>query len=224
MDVESPKTSSKKNTVVLSQNEQAYETLQHCLTTLVYKPGEYLNIAVLMNDLELGRTPINHALHRLANEGLVQIIPRKGVMVSPLSIDEGLQMIEVRLANEKLCARLAVPSITADEIDQLKSVNFAYMKAVANRDVPEMMELDRKFHELLAAASRNQVLAEVLRVLHSKSQRFWAISLSKSGHMHEVQNEHEAVVEAMERGDLEAAEQAIAEHIISFKNALVRGG
>ena len=95
---------------------------------------------------------------------------------------------------------------------------------MANRDVPEMMELDRKFHELLAAASRNQVLAEVLRVLHSKSQRFWAISLSKSGHMHEVQNEHEAVVEAMERGDLEAAEQAIAEHIISFKNALVRGG
>ena len=98
MDVESPKTSSKKNTVVLSQNEQAYETLQHCLTTLVYKPGEYLNIAVLMNDLELGRTPINHALHRLANEGLVQIIPRKGVMVSPLSIDEGLQMIEGKRA------------------------------------------------------------------------------------------------------------------------------
>lgn len=216
-------TMAKKSQVPVSQNDQAYETLHHCLTTLVYKPGEYLNIAVLMNDLGLGRTPINHALHRLGTEGLVQIIPRKGVMVAPLSIDEALQMIEVRLANEVLCVRLAAPSITAEEIDQLKFVNFAYMKAVANRDVPEMMELDRKFHELLATASRNQVLADVLRVLHSKSQRFWAISLSKSGHMHEVQNEHEAVVEALECGDGQAAEKAIADHIISFKNALVKG-
>ncbi|WP_237717411.1 GntR family transcriptional regulator [Cupriavidus basilensis] len=92
-----------------SQNELAYAGLRERLTTLVYRPGEHLNISTLVDDLELGRTPINQALHRLANEGLVQILPRKGVVVSPLSIDDALHLIDVRLANER-CAPGWLPS------------------------------------------------------------------------------------------------------------------
>ena len=211
----------KKKGSVVSQNEQAYELLHERLTTLVYKPGEYLNTAVLMSDLAMGRTPINHALHRLGNEGLIQIIPPKGEMASPLSIDDALHMIDVRLVNEKLCLRLAAKNITKAEIEHLRSINFAYTKAVANRAVGEVMSLDRTFHEVLAIASRNPVLIDVLRVLHARSQRFWAISLSSGGHMSEVQNEHEDVVDALEQGDVESAQKAISDHVLSFRNALI---
>lgn len=205
----------------VSQNDRAYVLLHERLTTLVYKPGEYLNTAVLMQDLDIGRTPVNHALHRLEGEGLVQIIPRKGVMVSPLSIDDALHMIDVRLANEMLCVKLAAKNITAGEIDQLRAINFAYTKAVAHRAVAEVMSLDRTFHEVVASASRNPVLIDVLRVLHARSQRFWAISLSKSGHMSEVQCEHDLVVDALERRDAEGAQTAISAHVLSFRNALI---
>ncbi len=60
----------------LSLNEVAYSRLKDALVTLVYKPGEYLNTAQVMARFDLGRTPINQALHRLSSEGLVQIIPR----------------------------------------------------------------------------------------------------------------------------------------------------
>lgn len=205
----------------LSQNERAYALLKDRLTTLVYKPGEYLNTAALMSDMALGRTPINHALHRLATEGLVQVIPRKGVMVAPLSIDDALHMIEVRLVNEGLCARLAAQRITAAEIQALRAVAESFDKAIAARDVPSMMQFDRQFHEQIALASRNPVLIEVLRVLHARSQRFWAISLSTSGHVLEVRDEHGQILDALEAGDAAVAEQTVLAHIQSFRQALL---
>ncbi|WP_413788671.1 GntR family transcriptional regulator [Comamonas halotolerans] len=192
------------------------------MTTLVYKPGEYLNIALLMEDLELGRTPINHALHRLENEGLVQILPRKGVMVAPLSIDDAMHMIEVRLVNEGLCARLAAQYITGDEIARLRDIAFAFNQAVAQRKMTEMMALDRSFHEVIATASRNPVLMDVLRVLHGRSQRFWAISLSHHGHVGEVQDEHAQIVEALASGDAKVAAECIEQHVLSFRESLLR--
>lgn len=205
----------------LSQNELAYSRLKVRLTTLGYKPGEYLNTATLMTDLGLGRTPLNHALHRLATEGLVQIIPRKGVMVAPLSIDDALNMIDVRVVNECLCARLAARHITAAEVQTLRATAQAFDEAVAERNVARMMNCDRQFHELIADASRNPVLIEVLRVLHARSQRFWAISLSTSGHVIEVHDEHQKILEALASGDADRAEEAVKFHILSFRQALL---
>ncbi|WP_323745966.1 GntR family transcriptional regulator [Diaphorobacter caeni] len=205
----------------LSQNELAYTKLKHRLTTLIYKPGEYLNTATLMADMALGRTPLNHALHRLATEGLVQIIPRKGVMVAPLSIDDALNMIDVRVVNECLCARLSARHITAAEITVLRATARSFDEAVAARDVARMMDCDRQFHEQIADASRNPVLIEVLRVLHARSQRFWAISLSTAGHVTEVHDEHQNILEALASGDADRAEEAVKFHILSFRQALL---
>ncbi|MPM79051.1 hypothetical protein SDC9_126082 [bioreactor metagenome] len=223
MDQDSLSSDAPQGMAGLSQNELAYTQLKHRLTTLFYKPGEYLNTAALMADLQLGRTPLNHALHRLATEGLVQIIPRKGVMVAPLSIDDALHMIEVRLVNECLCAKLAAQHITQAELDELRAISQDFDRAVAERNVAETMNCDRQFHETIASASRNPVLIEVLRVLHARSQRFWAISLSKAGHVTEVQGEHQGILDALVRGDAEAAQHAVASHILSFRQALLGG-
>jgi DNA-binding GntR family transcriptional regulator len=195
--------------------------LKEALTTLAYKPGDYLNTASLMDGLALGRTPINHALHRLATEGLVQIIPRKGVMVSPLSIDDALELIDVRLANESLCARLAAAKITKPELQRLKDLTREFDAAILRRKLTEVMNLDRLFHEQIALAAKNQMLAEILKVLHARSQRFWAISLTAEGHLSEVQAEHDAIIKAMARHDPEAAAAAVKDHVLSFQRALL---
>lgn len=207
----------------LSQNERAYARLKDALTTLAYKPGDYLNVASLMDELALGRTPINHALHRLSNEGLVQIIPRKGVMVSPLSIDEALELIDVRMANESLCARLAAARITKTELQQLKSVARDIDEAVERRNMAQVMNSDRLFHEHIALAARNQILTEILKVLHARSQRFWAISLSADGHLEEVRTEHRNIINALANADPDAAATAVEGHVLSFKRSLLHG-
>ncbi|WP_413731038.1 GntR family transcriptional regulator [Sodalis sp. RH22] len=207
----------------LSLNELAYRRFKQALVTLSYKPGDFLNTAQVMNELAMGRTPINQAIHRLANEGMLQIIPRKGVMVSPLSIDDALELIEVRLANEILCVKLASKRISAADVANLREINEWIADACHSRERDRMMALDYQFHQLLAQIAGNAMLADILRVLHAKAQRFWASSLSKEGHMLEVIEEHQAIIVALAAQDGEAAALAAEAHIISFRGALLRG-
>jgi DNA-binding GntR family transcriptional regulator len=206
----------------LSRNETAYTRMKEALVTLVYKPGEYLNTAQVMERFGLGRTPINQALHRLSAEGLVQIIPRKGAMAAPLSINDALELIEVRLVNEMLCMRLAAAAITSSEIKELETIAQNFETAATRRDVVALMNADRLFHEKIATFARNTMLQDILSVLHARSQRFWAISFSTLGHVDEVMAEHRAIVTALANHDTEAAAEAAKTHILSFKSSLLR--
>ena len=85
------------------------------------------------------------------------------------------------------------------------------------------MNCDRLFHEAIAAASRNQVLIEILKVLHARSQRFWAISLSAEGHLAEVSAEHQTIIAALAQGSAEMAMDAVNSHVASFKRSLLQG-
>ena len=206
----------------LSQNELAYRKLKQLITTLSYKPGDSLNIPRLMQDLSAGRTPVSHALHRLSAESLVHIIPRKGVIVAPLSIDDALDLIEVRFINEQLCLRLAAARINAAELQRLDLLLDEFARAVNARDMETIINVDYCFHEQIALAARNTVLSDFLRVIHARSQRFWATSLSLEKHLQEVLAEHRAILDALTAGDAEGAAGAIGEHVLSFKRSLLQ--
>lgn len=223
VDAESPQRPMTEEAGV-SLNELAYRRFKQALVTLSYKPGEYLNTAQVMNDLDMGRTPINQAIHRLANEGLLQVIPRKGVMVSPLSMDDALELIEVRLANEMLCMRLASQKITERQIATLTELNRQIEAASQERDRVRMMTLDHEFHQELAQIAGNNMLADILSVLHARAQRFWASTLSREGHMREVIDEHRAIIAALTAQDSAAAAEAAQAHILSFRTALLHDG
>lgn len=204
-----------------SLNEQAYRAFRHRLITLRYKPGDYLNTAQVMEDLAMGRTPVNQAIHRLATEGLLQIIPRKGVMVAPLSIDDALELIEVRLVNETLCAQLASQKVDEAHIIALRELNQQIAVASEARDREKMMLLDREFHQVLAEIAGNRRLADILSVIHAQAQRFWAMTLSSVSHMDEVIAEHDEIIAALAAGDTQRAAEAARAHIYSFKRALL---
>ncbi len=223
VDAESPQRPMTEEAGV-SLNELAYRRFKQALVTLSYKPGEYLNTAQVMNDLDMGRTPINQAIHRLANEGLLQVIPRKGVMVSPLSMDDALELIEVRLANEMLCMRLASQKITERQIATLTELNRQIETASQERDRVRMMTLDHEFHQELAQIAGNNMLADILSVLHARAQRFCASTLSREGHMREVIDEHRAIIAALAAQDSAAAAEAAQAHILSFRTALLHDG
>jgi DNA-binding GntR family transcriptional regulator len=207
-------------TADISQNTVAYERIREAVITLVLAPGEVLNAGRLAASMRLGITPINRALQRLMNEGLVRIIPRKGVAVAPLSIDDAMSIIEVRRVMEAHCLELAAKRITAEEIDGLAGCVERYRKAAAARRISALLLADRDFHEQIALASRNQVLAEMLKVLHARSQRFWAVSLSRQQHIDEVDQEHAEILEALRQGSAKRARRAIERHIDSFHGNL----
>src|SRR5436189_326382 len=90
-----------------SLRDQAYEAIKDRIITCQFKPGECINEASVSALLGLGRTPVHQALDRLMLEEMVEVIPRKGVIVKPVILLDVLQMIDVRMINETQCARLA---------------------------------------------------------------------------------------------------------------------
>ncbi|HTK13512.1 MAG TPA: GntR family transcriptional regulator [Xanthobacteraceae bacterium] len=203
-----------------SLSDVAYEAIKHRITTCAFKPGEVINEAGLSVALGIGRTPVHQAIGRLMHEGMVDIIPRKGVIVRPVSLDESLEIIEVRLLNEGYCARLAADRADRDEIAHMTDVLARAGQWIATRNSEQLMRLDREFHIVLARSSKNAILAEYLSRLHDRSLRFWFISLTAPGHHESVQAQHEDILDAIRRRDADGAESAMRSHIEAFRNNL----
>jgi DNA-binding transcriptional regulator YhcF (GntR family) len=91
-----------------SLKDQAYEAIKHRIITCAFKPGRELSESALAGLLKIGRTPVHQAFDRLNTEGPVDVQPRKGVVVRPISLDEVIEIIETRLLNEAFAVRLAV--------------------------------------------------------------------------------------------------------------------
>jgi DNA-binding GntR family transcriptional regulator len=201
-----------------SLRDTAYEAIKHRIITCAFRPGEYINELQLSAMLKIGRTPVHQALDRLMVEGMVEVIPRKGVIVKPVSLNEVLQIIEVRLINEPYGARLAAEHANDADLAELADVLKRAKHWAALRNVDNMMLLDREFHLLIARAAKNSVLTELLRNLHDRSLRFWFISLNAPSQYETVQTEHAAIFEAIVQRNGDSAEAAMRRHIESFRS------
>src|SRR4051794_26361637 len=179
-----------------SLRDEAYDAIKHRIITCEFRPGEYVNELQLSALLKIGRTPVHQALDRLMVEGMVDVIPRKGVIVKPVSLNEVLQIIEVRLINECYCARLAAERASDADLAEMEDVLKRAKHWTSLRNVVNMMLLDREFHLLVAQAAKNDVVAELLRALHERSLRFWFISLNEPRQYERVHEQHDAILQA----------------------------
>ena len=202
--------------------ELAYAQIKQRIISCEYRPGDAINEAQLTAALGIGRTPIHQALHRLEVEGMVTIMPRKGVMVTALSLNDVLDMIEVRVSNEQLCVKLAVERATDADIQAMRDILEQTPALLAKHDVTGLMSLDLQFHMAISAAAHNRVLAELLRNLHEKQARFWYLTLSENHHSERIYHEHLQILEALEQRDGAAAVAAIHHHIDDFRRAIMR--
>ncbi len=203
-----------------SLKDQAYEAIKHRIITCAFKPGQELSENAVAVLLKIGRTPVHQAFDRLGVEGLVDVQPRKGVVVRPVNLDEVIEIIEVRLLNETFAVRLAAERASSAEIMAIRDVLARAKDATGKVEV--MMLLDRDFHRLIARAAHNTVLADVLLKLHERSLRLWFISLAAPHHQGSVNDQHHKIFQAISRRDVEAAEKAMRLHIDSFRRNVLR--
>src|SRR4051794_2943151 len=139
----------------LTLTEKAYQQLEELITTLVLPPGMVLGEQHLVQRLGIGRTPIREALQRLARDGLVVVMPRRGILVSEINVRTQLRLLETRRVLERLISRLAAEHATPEERGVFASIAQDMRDAAAASDDLAFMRLDHQFNELMAAASRN---------------------------------------------------------------------
>lgn len=200
-----------------SLKDKAYSAIKHRIIIGAFASGEHLNEAAVAAALDIGRTPVHQAFDRLRLEGLVDVLPRRGVVVRSVDLDEAIQIIEARLLNEAYAVRLAAERASPAEIVGMRDTLARADKAAQSADPESSMLLDREFHIQLAEAARNFVLADILLNLHERSLRLWSISLKIPEHLREVGAQHDAIFRAICLRDPQAAERAMLSHIHSFR-------
>jgi GntR family transcriptional regulator, rspAB operon transcriptional repressor len=205
-----------------SLRDAAYEAIKHRIITCKFKPGEYINEASVAALLGFGRTPVHQAIDRLMLEEMVDVIPRKGVIVKPVILSNVLQMVDVRLVNETYCAQLAAERADDADIKALEAVVGRARKAISDHNIHGMMLLDRDFHLALGHATKNTELAELIRKLNERSLRFWYISFTTPDHHNNFQEQHEAILAAVRNHDANRAMIAMRAHVEAFRKSVAR--
>jgi len=204
----------------MSLKEHAYQLIKHRIITCAFKPGENLNEAVVADMLKLGRTPVNQAFDRLRLEALVDVIPRKGIVVRQIHFDEVLQISEARMLNEAYAVRLAAERASTSDIAAMREV--LAEAANLNGDIERFIMLDREFHLMIANAARNDVLSDILLNLNERSLRLWSISLADEEHKASVNSEHRDIFLAICHRNASAAEETMRRHIDSFRLTILK--
>jgi DNA-binding GntR family transcriptional regulator len=154
-----------------SMAETAYRLLEEQLVTLKFSPGELVAERDLMERAGIGRTPVREAIQRLSAEGLLQVLPRKGLMVTPLRRSDLLQVVEARRVLERLMVVKAAERATPDQRQALRIL--ATHMDTAGNDLEGFFRLDRRLDELLEAACNNRYLVNALAAMHSQCRRLW---------------------------------------------------
>jgi len=207
-----------------SLTEKAYRTLEEMIVTLELAPGSVVSEAALSQLLGIGRTPIREALHRLAREHLVTILPRRGIIVSEVNIMTQLRLLEVRREIERLMARAAAKRASASEREAFRRIAEGMQTASSGNDDIAFMRLDLAFNQLLAQAARNDFATGAISLMQSLSRRFWYIHYRQVADMPLAARLHGAVALAIAEGDAEragAASDALMDYIEDFTRATV---
>ncbi len=185
------------------------------------KPGEWLRQERLAQQFGVSQMPIREALKELAAEGLVEHIPYRGVRVVEFSAEDVEDLYAQRCFLEARAARAAALRITPDELAQLRAIVAQMRQHLADEDLPLYRDLNREFHQLIAQASGRQYLIRTLNQLWVNFPNMLWANFPQTARTSTPERtpqdvlQHEAILEALERHDADAAERLMREHIES---------
>ena len=191
-----------------SLTDRAYAELEEMIVTLKLAPGAAVSEAELAGHLGIGRTPIREALQRLAREGLVVIMPRRGVMVSEINVGRQLRLHEARREIERLIARTAARRATDEQRVRFRELARDFEKSARVNDDVTFMRTDREFNLLCSRASHNEFAARAMSLMHGLSRRFWYIHYKQAADMPLTAKLHADIARAIADKDEERAASA----------------
>jgi len=176
--------------------------------TLKLAPGAVVSEQELAERLGIGRTPIREALQRLARERLVNILPRRGVVVTEINVKSQLRLLEVRRELERLISRSAARRATDDEREHFRRLATSFEKSAKANDDVTFMRTDREFNTLQAAATHNEFAIGAMGLMHGLSRRFWYIHYKQAADMPLTAKLHADIARSIADGDEDRAARA----------------
>lgn len=185
------------------------------------QPGARLIEVDLAEQLGVSRTPIREAIHKLEQEGLVKMLPRRGARVASISEKNVHDVLEVREALESLAAELAVARITAQEKIRLRQAEAEFTACIGEKNLAVIAQKDEAFHDIIYQATGNQKLQLVISNLREQMYRFRLEYIKDEKSRKLLVEEHRAIADAIIKGDAELAKSILEAHIQNQEDAIL---
>lgn len=193
-------------------SEKIAMTIRNNIIKGIIKPGERLVEPKLSEMLGISRTPIREALRLLEMEGFIEIIPRRGAVVTTLTEKDIDDIFVIKMKLEPLASKLAVHHLDKSDIDKMRDL-IKKMDSGSSRVVSQMINWNYDFHRIFIYKCGNERLIKMLEGLQQQFKRATVFSFSIDGRTQEVRDEHGELLEAFEKKDEDAVERVVEKHV-----------
>ena len=200
------------------QRQHAYEKIKRAIVTLRFEMGKNINEQDLCQEFKLGRTPVHESLQLLASEGLVVIVPRKGVYVSFISLEDFQKIFETRLMVETYCISEATQKISDAEIQRLKQLIEDSEHLVDARDIEGLLKVDREIHIGIVKSLNNRYIEQIASQVYDLVTRMWFLSY-RTRSQEDLRNSllaHSEILDKLATRNLTECQKANREHLDRF--------
>lgn len=205
--------------------EQVLDVLRDAILSFHFKPGQRLIERELIDSTGVSRTTIREVLRELAAEGLVKTVPQKGAIVVAPSAEEAEELYEIRAVLESHLVKKFVENSSPAQVAALRKA-FGQLEQTVERggSTAALLKIKDRLYDLLARGAGNRALQASLAQLHARVTLLRATSLSSdAGRPAHMVAELRALVEAIEAGDVRAAQRASKRHVHNAARAGVKG-
>ena len=202
----------------------AYRRLIELIVTLELKPGCLLNEAELAQRVKATRPTLVPALHRIAETGLISILPRRGIQVAPVHITDVQQVFDARLTLETGLAGLAAQRASPARVEEITRMERQIDQIDAsNANYEVYLEHDRRLHLGIAELSNNSFLVAAIERVWNVNLRLWHLFFQERGGRGPYYIDHSEIVRSIVARDPKGAREAVTDHILKSKELLQSG-
>lgn len=204
----------------ICDHEQIYQTLSEEILRFDHKPGDLLSEHYLCERFSISRTPARSVLQRLQENGYVQILPRKGSIVTKLDYNIINQLIYLRVAVESMVLRDFIKSCTPADIErvrfahsQLKEIGSVYLTEPHRFSADIFLRVDLEMHEIWFRATNNMFLWELMSGPQSSYTRFCTLDIIEGSNVLDVLADHEDILHLIDTRSTDGIEELIRRHL-----------
>jgi DNA-binding GntR family transcriptional regulator len=199
---------------------RVFDAMRQAIIQLQLRPGDPLSEAEMARQFGVSRQPVREAFIKLAEVGLVEVRPQRGTSVVMISRREVENARFIREAIEAAVVRKATEEASASQLDQLDALIERQVAANNAGDHAEFLRLDENFHQALAEAADCEHAWRLLENLKAQMDRVRYLSLSDATPLDTLIGQHKAIADSMRRGDADAAEASMRQHLSEILKSL----
>lgn len=196
------------------------ESLRQRILSGEFLDGQQLRQEALSIEYGVSRVPVREALRQLEAEGLIQIIDHKGALVSKLSLDDVLELLDIRAVLESELLRASIPCQSSADLQLATEILAEFEQGLINNDVRHWGEMNSRFHMALYRSAKRPNTLALIQQLHNKTDRYTRMQILFTQTMERANQEHTRLLELCRTGRVDEAAEFIRVHILSAGHAL----